>query len=378
MAPTILVGPENTTQNTDNNVRGVDFAVYELEPDAAPLTVLMSKMATTPATNPKFEWEEDEGMPNITTLSASALSSATAFGTNADIFRVGDVVRFSSLGFGILVTTTAAGSFGGTLLGAQVSAQTGAEVFLVSNANAELATLRELKFTQLNTAFNYCQIIRTPFGVSTTEMGMQHYGGPERDRLTKHFGIEHAKARERNFFFGIRSISSTTRTANGIQSVIATNITNDTGGLTEGDWQTFLRPGFRYSTNQGSPKVAFCSPTALSAIEGFARGKLEVVNDQANTFGITMKQYVSGQGTVLLVNHRDWNDSATYGGYLFLMDMDAIKQKPLQVVGQTQLLKDRQAPDYDGVKDEFRSEEGIQVIHERRHSLLTGITAPTS
>lgn len=378
MAPTILAGPETTIQNTDNNVRGVDFAVYELEPDAAPLTALMAKMSTSPATNPKFEWEEDEGMPNITTLSASALSSATAFGTNADIFRVGDVVRFSSLGFGILVTVTAAGSFGGTLLGTQVSAQTGAEVFLVSNANAELATLRELKFTQLNTAYNYCQIIRTPFGVSTTEIGMQHYGGPERDRLTKHFGIEHAKARERNFFFGIRSISSTTRTANGIQAVISTNVTNDTGGLTEGDWQTFLRPGFRYSTNQGSPKVAFCSPTALSAIEGFARGKLEVVNDQANTFGITMKRYVSGQGEVLLINHRDWNDSATYGGYLFLMDMDAVKQKPLQVVGQTQLLKDRQAPDYDGVKDEFRSEEGIQVIHERRHSVLTGITAPSS
>lgn len=378
MAPTILAGPETSIQNVDNNVRGVDFAVYELEPDAAPLTVLMSKMASAPATAPKFEWEEDEGMPNITTLSASATSAATVFGTGADIFRVGDVVRFSSLGFGVLVTATAAGTITGTALGTQVSAQTGAEIFLVSNANAELATLRELKFTQLNTAYNYCQIIRTPFGVSTTEMGQQHYGGPERDRLTKHFGIEHAKARERNFCFGIRSISSTTRTANGIQSVVSTNVTNDTGGLTEGDWQTFLRTGFRYSTNQGSPKVAMCSPTALSAIEGFARGKLEVVNDQANTFGITMKRYVSGQGEVLLVNHRDWNDSATYGGYLFLLDMDAIKQKPLQVVGQTQLLKDRQAPDYDGVKDEFRSEEGIQVIHERRHAILTGITAPSS
>ena len=53
---TILVGPEVTTQNTDNNVRGVDFAVYELEPSAVPLTVLMETMGSQPATNPKFEW----------------------------------------------------------------------------------------------------------------------------------------------------------------------------------------------------------------------------------------------------------------------------------------------------------------------------------
>lgn len=375
MAPTILAGPETTIQNTDNNVRGVDFAVYELEPDVAPLTVLMNAMGSSPAINPKFEWEEDEGMPRITTLSASATSAATSWGTNADIFRVGDVVRFSSLGFGLLITTTAAGAITATALGTQVSAQTGAEMFLVSNANAELATLRELKYTQLNTAFNYDQIIRTPFGVSTTEMGMQHYGGPERDRLSKHFGIEHAKAIEATHFFGLRTISSTTRTAGGLQYFATTNVTNDTGGLTEGDWQAFLTSAFRYGSSR---KTAFCSATAVSAIEAFARGKLEVVNDVATKFGITMKTYVSGQGIVDIVMHRDWNDSAVYGGYVFLVDMEAIKERPLQVVGKTQLLKERQAPDYDGVKDEYRSETGVQVIHQRRHAILTGITAPST
>jgi hypothetical protein len=373
--PTVLVGPEVTTQNTDNNVRAVDFDVYELEPDVAPLTLLMNKLGSVPAINPKFEWLEDEAMPRITTLSASALSTATSFGVTADIFRVGDVVRFSALGYGFLLTTTAAGSIAGTLIGTQVTAQTGAEVFLVSNANAELATLRELKFTQLNTPFNYDQIIRTPFGVSTTEMGMKHYGGAERDRLSRHFGIEHSRALEQTFFFGLRSISSTTRTAGGLQSFITTNVTNDTGGLTEGDWQAFLRTGFRYGSQR---KVAFCSPTTVSAIESFARGKLQVTNDTGSTFGIMMKTYVSGQGQVDIVMHRDWADSSTYGGYAFLVDMDAVKVRPLQIVGQTQLLKDRQAPDYDGVKDEYRSETGTQVIHERRHSVLTGVTAPTT
>ena len=92
---------------------------------------------------------------------------------------------------------------------------------------------------------------------------------------------------------------------------------------------------------------------------------------------MSLTTYVSGQGIVDLVMHRNWNDSATYGGYIFLVDMDAVKERPLQNVGKTQLLRDRQAPDYDGVKDEYRTETCIQVIHERRHALLTGITAPT-
>lgn len=376
MTPTILTGPETTIQNTDNNPRSIDATVYELEPNVAPLTVLMNQMGSEPAPNPKFEWLEDEAMPRITTLSASAASGATAFGVTADIFRVGDVVRFSSLGFGLLITTTAAGAVTGTAIGTQVSAQTGAEIYLVSNANAELATLRELKFSQLVTPFNYDQIIRTPFGVSTTEMGMKHYAGPERDRLAKHFGIEHSRAIEQTHFFGLRSISSVTRTAGGLQYFISTNVTNDTGGLTEGDWQTFLRTGFRYGSQR---KVAFCSPTAISAIESFARSNIQVPSpDHGSTYGINMSTYTSGQGQVDLVLHRDWNDSAVYGGYVFLVDMDAIKERPLQMVGQTQLLKDRQAPDYDGVKDEYRSETGVQVVHERRHALLTGITAPSS
>ncbi len=44
------------------------------------------------------------------------------------------------------------------------------------------------------------------------------------------------------------------------------------------------------------------------------------------------------------------------------------------MVGSTRLLRDRQAPDYDGVKDEYRSETGLEVVTERVHALLTGMT----
>ena len=348
--------------------------VYHLEPDQAPLVALLSSLGSAPAKNPKIEWLENEAMPRLTTLSASATSAATAFGVGADIFRVGDVIRLPAQGFGGLVTATAAGAITATKIGgtAQASAQTGSEVFIVSNANAEGASLREIKYPQLVTASNYCQIIRTPFGVTGTEDATEHYGGDERKRLQKDFGIEHARAIDQTFFMGARDLQNTNqRTCGGLKEFISTNVTADTGGLTESDWQSFLKSGFRYGSED---KVAFCSPTAIAAIEAFARTTSTGLISQSpasGKYGIKMSQYVSGQGTVHLVKKRDWNDSTTYGGYVFLVDMEAVKMRPLR---ETRLKMNVQAPDYDGFKDQYISEVSLQVIHERRHALLTGVS----
>ena len=386
MPPTVILGPENTLQNTDNNIRGMDANVYDLEPSVSPLVSLSDAMGSGSSDNPKFEWLEDERMPRLTTLTASASANATSFTVAADIFRVGDVVRFSGTAFGLLVTATGANNIQGSLIGTTgATLAVSSEVFLVANANQEGASLRALKMTQLVTQFNYDEIFRTPFGVTTTELGTNHYGGDERARLRKNFGIEHARQIENSAFFGIRNIGTigataglgiagTARTAGGLLYYIASNVSNVTAtganNLTEYAWQTFLKQGFRYGSEV---KTLFASPTVVANIEGFARGNLRVVDSAGERYGIMMKRYVSGQGQVDIIMHRDWNDSPVYGGYAFLVDMEAVKLRPLRNVGGTRLLPNRQAPDYDGVKDEYRSETGLQVIHERRHALLTGV-----
>lgn len=374
MAVTLLTGTgETSIQNVDNNPRDVDTPVFELEPSSAPLTVLMNAMGSKAARNPKVEWLEDEPMPRVTTLSASGALNATAFGVATDIFRVGDQIKFSSLGFGLLVTVTAAGSISGTILGTSVSGASGSEVFLIGNANAEFATLREIKFTQLVTPYNYCQIVRTPLGISETEEATEHYGGPERARLRKHFGIEHARTLDDLFFDGTRGITSTTRTMGGVTSYVTTNLIADTGGLTLGDWETALRRGFRYGSGT---RLALCSPIGISAIESFARNNIRVVDSVAEQYGIQMKTYQSGQGTVNLVMNRKWADSTVLGGYIALLDMDnnGVQERPLR---KTRLKSNVQTPSADGFQDEYITETCIQVKHERRHAIITGITAPT-
>ena len=372
MPPTILPGPETSIQNVDNNVRGMDANVYELEPNVSPLVSLSDRMGSVASDNPKAEWLEDEPLPRVTTTTGTIASGTFTYPVTLDIFRNGDVVRFSGYGYGLLVTAHSAGSVTGTIIGTQAgSTVSGSEMYIVSNANPEGGTLREIEILQLVTQFNYDEIVRTPFGVTTTELGTLHYGGDERARLSKKFGMEHARAIEQMAFFGLRSISGTTRTAGGLLSFITTNVTNHAATtLTVTDWETFLSQGFRYG---GDTKVAFCSAQAIAALEAFPRNNLRVSNDTASTYGVKMSTYVSGQGEVHLVKHKDWNDSSVYKGYIFLVDMDAIRLRPLRNVGATRLLKDRQAPDYDGVKDEYRSETCLQVMHERRHALLTGV-----
>lgn len=373
VVPTLLTGSgETSIQNTDNNPRAMDAAVYELEPNAAPLTQVMSALGSRKAGNPKVEWLTDESYPRLTQITASAAASATAFAVLNDIFRVGDTIKFPALGFGLLVSATGAGTVAGTVLGTTASAASGAEMFLIGNANAEFATLREIKFTQLNTIYNYAQIVRTPFGISGTEDATEHYGGDERARLRKKHGIEHARTLDDAMTWGIRSISSTTRTMGGITSYVTTNVTVGTT-LTEAEWGDFLITAFRYGSGR---KMLFASPLLSSILEGYAKATLRTQNEAATkVFGLDIRTYVSGQGTVDYVNVRKWNDSTTLGGYGILLDMEGgnVQERYLR---KTRLRPDVQTPSADGFQDEYLTETCVQVKQERTCAILTGVTRP--
>ena len=378
---TLLVGAEQSTDNVSNNPLDMADKILELEPDQAPFVTLVKRLRKSKAENPKFQWQESQSMPWLTTLSASATSAATALGVSQDIFRVGDVVRITSTGEAILVTATAAGAITATrALGAgagsaagavaAASAANAAELFIVSNANAEGSTLREIKHPALNTQFNYTEIVRTPFGVTGTEDATTHYGGDERARLQAKFGIEHMRNLERMFWFGARSIQGTNqRTAGGVVEFLASNVTNVGGALTESALKTFLKQAFRYGSDR---KILFASPTVKVALDGFPLSSSRL-NDPAGAekWGIDLTTYYSSQGVLDIVMHRSWNDSAVYGGYGFIIDPAFVEYKYLR---DTRLKKNVEAPDYDGMKDEYLTECGLKLANEAAHAKIVGVT----
>lgn len=384
MAVTIVTGDLATdTINASQRIVDMDPKVEELEPNAAPLVLLLKKLRNRTANAPKVEWMEIDPMPRFDTASANALSSATTFGVNnIGYFRVGDVARMLVTGEAVEITATAANTLpagtltitraiGGTIAGAITS---GDEVFIYSNVNAEGASLRQIKTVKLVNASNYTQIIRTPLGVTGTEAATKLYGGPDLNRLRGAAGVEHMRQWEQVAFFGAKkedlgTTGSPKRFAGGLKEFITTNITNVGGALSEATLQTFLRSGFRYGSDR---KILFASPLVVAALEGYMRTNIKVNNEANNaTYGVAMKEYVSGQGVVDIVMHRSWNDSTTLRGYAFLVDIDAITYSPLR---DTKLLEGRQANDADKIEEEYLTEATFQVFQERRHALMTGIT----
>lgn len=380
MATTLISGDISTdVLNQSQRVIDMDTKIAELEPNASPLVVLLKKMRRVNAMSPKVEWLEDSLMPRYDVLSASATSAATAIpATQPTYYRVGDVVRDTVTGEAMEVTGVSASAIGvnraiGTVAAASCASTD--ELFIVANINAEGASLRTIKQVKVTNLNNYCQIVRTPLGVTGTEAASKLYGGPDRPRLQAKSGIEHMRDWEQIAFFGAKKEDTSTsgapkRFAGGLIEYIATNVTNAAGTLTEATFQTFLRSGFRYGSDR---KVLFASPLVIAALEGFARSNIKTsgTDDHAATYGVAMRTYMSGQGQVDIVMERAWNDSTTYKGYAFLVDMDSIEWHYLR---DTKLLENRQANDADKMEDEYLTEACPVVKNEQKHSLLKGVT----
>lgn len=380
MATTLLTGDLALDLiNQSQRVIDMDDKIAELEPNASPLVVLLKKLRRVKAISPKAEWLENSLMPRYDVLSATATSAATAIpATNSAYFRVGDVLRDTVTGEAMEVTGVSASAIGvNRAIGGVAAASCAStdELFIVSNVNAEGASLRTIKTVKLNNLSNFCEIVRTPLGVTGSEAASTLYGGVDRNRLQAAAAIEHMRDWEHISFFGAKKEDTTTsgapkRFAGGLIEYIATNVTGAVGTLTEAAFQTFLRSGFRYGSER---KVLFASPLVMGAIEGFARSNIKTSgsSDHAATYGIQMSQYVSGQGTVDLVMERAWNDSTTYKGYAFLVDMDALEWHYLR---DTKLLENRQANDADKLEDEYLTEACPVVKNEQKHALLKGVT----
>ena len=380
-APTVLTGDlALDVINQSQRVIDMDDRIAELEPNAAPLVVLLKKLKRVQAIAPKVEWLEQVLMPRYDQLSAALTGTAVTSlpVANSSFYRVGDVLRETATGEAMEVTGVSAGVLGVNRGIGGVPAATGAsgdEIFIVSNVNVEGASLRTIKTTQLNNLSNFCQIVRTPLGMTGTEAATKLYGGPDRDRLRAAAGIEHMRDWEQICFFGAKKEDTTTtgapkRFAGGAVEYISTNVTAAVGTLTEAAFITFLRSGFRYGSER---KILFASPLVVGAIEGFARNNIRVSGseDHADTYGIQMRSYVSGQGVVDIVMERAWNDSTNYRGYAFLLDMDALEFHTLR---DTKLLDNRQANDADKIEDEYLTEACPVFHNEQKHAILKGVT----
>jgi len=383
-----------STANLNATQRVLDVAdkIYLLEPNAAPLYVLVSKLNKRVAINPEFKWLEDDLNPSWSTLAASATSAATTITVatgEGPYFNKYDLVKVPATGEVMLVTNvssdtlTVVRGYGST---SAASAAANTNIFIIGSAFEESSSYSALvtKSTQTSTKTNYCQIFRKSVEVSRTAANSELYGGPDRNYQRKKKGIELMRDLERAFLFGEplqdtgtkdTSLTHVRRTTGGINYFITTNATNVNGVLTESDFESFLRTVFRYGSQT---RYLFAAPLIVSVVNQWAQRKLQMFPSD-KTYGIAIGQYLSFHGTlniikdVLLEHAGSPSNTSYFGGYAFAVAIEEVIYRYLQN-RDVQLETDIQIPGDDSYKDAYICEVGCEFHLEKAHGKLYGVT----
>lgn len=337
--------------------------------------------------NPTFTWFEDVYGGRYAKVAAAANSSTTALDVTgagaspAYIFTVGDVVRNARTGENFIVsaiadanTLTIVRSVGATP-GAAMNAGDG--LFIVGNANEENGGARNVNTTRSTQQSNYTQIFRTSIAVSGTEDSAKLYGGRDLPYLRGKKATEHALDIERAFWFGQKDSDTSgtqghpRRYTGGVLEFIESGnsyIQNQGGALTAPDLNSFLREGFTYGN---STKTLFAGGVLLQAINELARGQIQTATGDSS-YGVKISKWMTAFGEVNIVHNPLFVED--YAGFGFLLDMECFKYRYMDG-RDTKLRTNIQAPDVDGVVDEYLTEAGLQRMQAPRQALIKGVVA---
>lgn len=377
-----MISTIRSTSNVlaDRRVIDISKKIDVLEPDSAPLVQLTKKLGKRVAINPKFNWMEEESLDRVdavnysTGYTAGATSIAVDTGT---LFRAGDVVKDINTGEQLLVTAVSTNDLTVTRAFGTTSATTITDndvLLIIGSAYEEGATKGTPKVGDQTEKTNYTQIFRTPFGITATADASEMYGGKDLKHQRMMQLIEHQKDIERAFWFGepkeITSGTHPRRATGGVDYWISTNLTDGGGTLTEIEFETFLRTGFRYGSKV---KWLFASPIVVAAVNFWAKGALRLA-PKDKTYGLSVMQWVSPFGLVNIVLQNIFTETTTYSGYAYLLDMEGKEYRYL-TGRDTRLKTNIQANDADSEEDEYISECGLEHRQEKKDALLYNVTS---
>lgn len=386
MALNVVTGIEDdNTILANERVIDMDDVIAYLDPDTSQFMTMLMRVARRAAESTKVEWLEDELFPRLSSVSSGGAADGSTVTVNTGegaYFRVNDLVRNAHTGVAFKVVSVAGdvltpGNHLGRVAFAAHSASD--QLLIIGNASPQGATLGTRLITKRVAQFNYTGIQRNPFGFTRSLMASRLYGGPEPMKERKKKGVEHKRAIEYALFWGVRSLDTSgahpTGTPGGMYEYVTTNVQNAAGALTKTLLDTYMRGFLQHQGDQNG--VLFVSPVFSQAVSGFLRDVWQPTTVDTRLWGAKVDGFISGAYgyQIPVIVKRDWNDFSTssnqYGGWAFYINMDNIQ---LNVLRDTELLKDRQANDADSYDEEYLTEFTLKVQQERTHGIITGVT----
>lgn len=377
------------TSNVTQAIRRVDMVptIKELEdPGAKPLTVLSTMMPSENTVNPEFSWVEDDLGPRFDAINNGAgyTNAETALVVdNGSYFapdelwkvtRTGEVIRISSVAVNTLTVVRGIGGGAAALLDNDELMRVGGSFQENSLAPVALSD-NPVK------VLNYTQITRDSVEASETWRGSETFTRPQDwDRqVTKRMG-EHLLKLESQYIHGKPTEdltgSAPRRTSGGALHFIQTNRTDMGGIMTEAEFFGAFSSLFRYGDKES--KTMFASRLVGDVLNGFPRGKLEVVQaDNDKTYGLAVTKYRSMHGTLNIVTH-NMLEGAVFGGYGIILDMSQLRKRPMNAKDggnrDTFIDENVETPGQDGRKDVITTEVGLEFGLEKTHGVISNVT----
>jgi hypothetical protein len=360
----------------------VESKVYELCKDASPFTVILNKMSKETTNEEAVYWYEKEpgtrwtqsrggDTSGVTTLKVDSATEFIAGNTIAVISSAGAVletmrVTDRALTSGANTVTVAARALTGS---AQTIADdqwilnlgdTSPENSLSPAANNFLPTKKS----------NYIEEKRTAFSGSDLSLMGLKVGENSRQTLSGYKLIEHEQDLENTIIAGQKyeDASNNTRYMGGILYYMSANTYSAEGILTESGFDTgFCEKLFKYDKR---PAILVCGSRILSAISGWAKGKL-FMSEPKDTYGLSLSWYQSPHGKVLLVPSLAMDNAWSGMGLgLHMQNIKLVSYKG----AKARLERNIQEPDRHGFKDGYYSMVTLKYMLDKTHCKLTGVT----
>jgi len=157
--------------------------------------------------------------------------------------------------------------------------------------------------------------------------------------------------------------------ASGIAKWITTNVTDAGNTLTEAEFNTFLESIFRYGAKK---KMLIACSKVVSALDSWGRAAVRVL-PKDTTYGISVKQYLTSHGTLNVTKHDLLEEY--YNETAFALEPASMWYRPLQGVKNrdTHLKKNIQDNKNDSEQDEWLTEVGLHLEHEKKHGRLHNV-----
>lgn len=346
-------------------------------------------------TDPHFKWYEDtfgirSAIVASGTFDPAAGGTFTVTTPEGNYFQAGDIVLDAENNIifevtSVTATTVVVGIEIGTASGIGSTDFSGDTIWIIGNANEEGARLRAPKGTTAAVKSGYCQIFRLPFGVTETAKNTQTLiKENDFDYQRRKKAIEHAVDIERAFIFSkasgdtaVSAVAGTKgnpmrTTAGVLEIVLASGAAQTLGVDTEAEFETWLESAFLHGNCE---KYLFASAAVVSMINGWAKGKLEILSKE-KTYGLNITRYISPHGTVNIIKH-PLLTGTPYGNYAVMIDMEMLTYRYLSN-RDTKLLTNRQARGDDERIDEYLTECGLMMEQALRHAMMTMGAALTS